>query len=234
MPTPRCTAFADFYPRPPRGGRRGSVASKPIHKIFLSTPSARRATTSSKLIKFSQTISIHALREEGDVSGADSDSGRTGFLSTPSARRATCRPACILLCGSYFYPRPPRGGRRLVHLFPAAFESISIHALREEGDGRPHHHGIYYGLISIHALREEGDVRLNTAVLLYVEFLSTPSARRATCQGVKPRNERVDFYPRPPRGGRRRPADPASPHHQFLSTPSARRATADGQPRPSP
>ena len=44
-----------------------------------------------------------------------------------------------------------------MHLFPAAFESISIHALREEGD-----------------------VRLNTAVLLYVEFLSTPSARRAT------------------------------------------------------
>ena len=71
-----------------------------------------------------------------------------------------------------------------MHLFPAAFESISIHALREEGDGRPHHHGIYYGLISIHALREEGDVRLNTAVLLYVEFLSTPSARRATADRI--------------------------------------------------
>ena len=123
------------------------------------------------------------------------------FLSTPSARRATpcpifCLslrfhfyprpprggrriPACILLFGSYFYPRPPRGGRpcRLVHLFRAAF--ISIHALREEGDGfrkkfyrtlpyfyprpprggRPYYQ-MYKGYkepISIHALREEGD-----------------------------------------------------------------------------
>ena len=35
--------------------------------------------------------------------------------------------------------------------------SISIHALREEGD---HYHAIVYGLkiISIHALREEGDI----------------------------------------------------------------------------
>ena len=89
-----------------------------------------------------------------------------------------------------------------MHLFPAAFESISIHALREEGDGRPHHHGIYYGLISIHALREEGDVRLNTAVLLYVEFLSTPSARRATVSGGAESSPERNFYPRPPRGGR--------------------------------
>ena len=57
---------------------------------------------------------------------------------------------------------------------------ISIHALREEGD-LYHTFGICQEVfISIHALREEGDVRFNTAVLLYVEFLSTPSARRAT------------------------------------------------------
>ena len=34
------------------------------------------------------------------------------------------------------------------------------------------------------------------------EFLSTPSARRATfCDGLAQRRSR-DFYPRPPRGGR--------------------------------
>ena len=34
-------------------------------------------------------ISIHALREEGDPTSSASLCGPTGFLSTPSARRAT-------------------------------------------------------------------------------------------------------------------------------------------------
>ena len=34
--------------------------------------------------------------------------------------------------------------------------------------------------ISIHALREEGDGMYKADLLLYVKFLSTPSARRAT------------------------------------------------------
>ena len=80
-------------------------------------------------------ISIHALREEGDVSGALVEAGLAKFLSTPSARRATHNAKTV-------------GG--LVY--------ISIHALREEGDfhGRTHSSGHQ---ISIHALREEGDLR---------------------------------------------------------------------------
>ena len=35
-------------------------------------------------------------------------------------------------------------------------------------------------LISIHALCEEGDVRLTHCYLIMTQFLSTPSARRAT------------------------------------------------------
>ena len=35
--------------------------------IFLSTPSARRATSHGCLAPFRHAISIHALREEGDV-----------------------------------------------------------------------------------------------------------------------------------------------------------------------
>ena len=57
---------------------------------------------------------------------------------------------------------------------------ISIHALREEGDLRP---GEGHGgrePISIHALREEGDSPRSKNHLKIIEFLSTPSARRAT------------------------------------------------------
>ena len=42
--------------------------------------------------------------------------------------------ACAGLSGSHFYPRPPRGGRLLIHAQFAAVKQISIHALREEGD----------------------------------------------------------------------------------------------------
>ena len=57
--------------------------------LFLSTPSARRATGKQDLLKYSYGISIHALREEGDF-----------------------RWLSFVRCVIYFYPRPPRGGRR--------------------------------------------------------------------------------------------------------------------------
>ena len=80
----------------------------------------------------------------------------------------------------YFYPRPPRGGRRLRDQQARHAEGISIHALREEGD-----HGFFDELqrspkISIHALREEGDLPFDIHFTNLVVFLSTPSARRAT------------------------------------------------------
>ena len=79
---------------------------------------------------------------------------------------------------SYFYPRPPRGGRRGHDRQEQAADGISIHALREEGDcGMPY--GTQPETISIHALREEGD-----------------SSTRES-EPKKP-----NFYPRPPRGGR--------------------------------
>ena len=56
---------------------------------------------------------------------------------------------------------------------------ISIHALREEGDPTAGGRSGWTG-ISIHALREEGDIR---------QLNKLQAA--------------VNFYPRPPRGGRR-------------------------------
>ena len=56
-----------------------------------------------------------------------------------------------------FYPRPPRGGRRLLALAALNIPSISIHALREEGDIVHLVFRVQAADISIHALREEGD-----------------------------------------------------------------------------
>ena len=58
-------------------------------------------------------------------------------------------------------------------------ETISIHALREEGDEATIAECRIF-LISIHALREEGDVSTTTGFYYEFLFLSTPSARRAT------------------------------------------------------
>ena len=38
---------------------------------FLSTPSARRATTADATVNYTDDISIHALREEGDIQKED-------------------------------------------------------------------------------------------------------------------------------------------------------------------
>ena len=125
-------------------------------------------------------ISIHALREEGDRLCRLQASGRRRFLSTPSARRATLFQTSGGMMGFYFYPRPPRGGRRLPQ--------------RDHGGKHP---------ISIHALREEGDAPIVRRREAFYIFLSTPSARRATGRRSAATGRPPDFYPRPPRGGRR-------------------------------
>ena len=84
--------------------------------------------------------------------------GLVVFLSTPSARRATLWYRMRPRGAANFYPRPPRGGRPLANLDGRSPDLISIHALREEGDGRAAGVVPPVGLISIHALREEGDM----------------------------------------------------------------------------
>ena len=107
----RTPTLANFYPRPPRGGRPASRQTAIHLSVFLSTPSARRATLYCCKGRLCFLISIHALREEGDA-------GRGGGWDAPY----------------HFYPRPPRGGRRKVHFGLHGRTYISIHALREEGD----------------------------------------------------------------------------------------------------
>ena len=70
-------------------GDHGIYYGLSIPDLFLSTPSARRATRTAVGYRLKSIISIHALREEGDVhSGGYCHTGKQ-FLSTPSARRAT-------------------------------------------------------------------------------------------------------------------------------------------------
>ena len=79
----------NFYPRPPRGGRLIAKVLAGRCAIFLSTPSARRATRKMRKARRRSSISIHALREEGDDWFFTVDNETELFLSTPSARRAT-------------------------------------------------------------------------------------------------------------------------------------------------
>ena len=170
--------------------------------LFLSTPSARRATRRYRRTGCLHLISIHALCEEGDPHRPDQYAGRRGFLSTPSARRATCTPHESNFGTSHFYPRPLRGGRPLRRQRPQHRSEISIHALCEEGD-----------FIRACICRK------------YKKFLSTPSARRATSRPGRNRATEDNFYPRPLRGGRQSWRCCFGLLYGFLSTPSARRAT---------
>ena len=57
-----------------------------------------------------------------------------------------------------FYPRPPGGGRPVPGGNVPPIISISIHALRVEGDVDTRLQLRERGMISIHALRVEGDI----------------------------------------------------------------------------
>ena len=79
---------------------------------------------------------------------------------------------------------------------------ISTHALREEGDAFAADHDPHTA-ISTHALREEGDMTFaqwqNTK-----RGISTHALREEGDQGIFTfRTPWENFYPRPPRGGRR-------------------------------
>ena len=150
----------DFYPRPPRGGRPKLVCARFRGLTFLSTPSARRAT------------------------------GQALLFTRPRRN---------------FYPRPPRGGRPCHGNLFILVAVISIHALREEGDLCSF--ALTLWRTDFYPRPPRGGRLVGKLLLLtFCEFLSTPSARRATFKQFRVFQQ----------------------HIQFLSTPSARRATQYG------
>ena len=174
------TLALNFYPRPPRGGRHDRA----------------------RQYRWSGGISIHALREEGDLSAANTPAATSAFLSTPSARRATCER----------------------HQSPAD-RFISIHALREEGD-QPADLLEFVPdefLSTPSARRATCDDHCNAFQLC--NFYPRPPRggrlHRLPLRG----HDLAYFYPRPPRGGRLVASWAGVGSLIFLSTPSARRAT---------
>ena len=192
---PCISGSEDFYPRPPRGGRPMQTVTEIADIQFLSTPSARRAT-----------LRVIRVASEDFV-----------FLSTPSARRAT-----RYLPGSARAP--------LFLSTPSARRATDYIYRKGYNDG-----------ISIHALREEGDLGAQVRQVVEQAFLSTPSARRATdqlgrfaegyCISIHALREEgdniklfrssgiLDFYPRPPRGGRQTRVFRGTLHRNFYPRP---------------
>ena len=179
--------------------------------LFLSTPSARRATEGccrdskwkaisihalreegdetvrSEVLAY--IISIHALREEGDLAFQSFESlAVCEFLSTPSARRATIHANFASPVIRNFYPRPPRGGRRRNFVSPPATFDFYPRPPRG-GRLRDFSSLCQDRSISIHALREEGDPVQALGRRVAGRFLSTPSARRATDVDLRRRRE---------------------------------------------
>ena len=195
-----------------------------ITPVFLSTPSARRATF----------VPTRLLWEHFE------------FLSTPSARRATGFGAQTPSGGYDFYPRPPRGGRqdsetngfRIIKFLstPSArratqhsrFCYVVIQFLSTPSARRATGLGDKWfqdHQISIHALREEGDHSpASSAPMALYFYPRPPRGGRPGCttadgnaevisihalreEGDPPARRwwrcRGYFYPRPPRGGRR-------------------------------
>ena len=147
----------DFYPRPPRGGRRAVLPGAELpRRISIHALREEGDNCSSLAAAMTGRISIHALREEGD---------RWLYrmfhrylISIHALREEgdmAVRAGCC--CSTYFYPRPPRGGRQFFPVLPE--QSIGFlstpSARRATLCGR---------------IRNQKDIR----------FLSTPSARRAT------------------------------------------------------
>ena len=126
----------NFYPRPPRGGRQERVIQGLSEWIFLSTPSARRATLNGRhtpllIMVFLSTPSAR----RATMQLADAVMPAT-FLSTPSARRATSLTSPLVRVRQ-FLSTPSARRATLRYWRPRRIQQISIHALREEGDGSP-------------------------------------------------------------------------------------------------
>ena len=149
--------FHDFNPRPPWGGRRFTTLAKTWDLSFQSTPSVGRATIDCDdgavwLKNFNPRPPWGGRLRTCPLLPCP----RATFQSTPSVGRATYQKHERARQQYHFNPRPPWGGRHcrlvkslaglpfqstpsvgratLVGAITATIITISIHALRGEGD----------------------------------------------------------------------------------------------------
>ena len=189
--------------------------------VFLSTPSARRATLSDQKYQHRKAISIHALREEGDrVPRQGQDQHCDFYPRPPRGGRPTHGTTASRT--QNFYPRPPRGGRHeQIYVYQVLYDFYP----RPPRGGRPTSVGCVTFWFHFYPRPPRGGRPTSVGcVTFWFLFLSTPSARRATERhqnhdgdsgiSIHALREEGDkalprqpeqagyFYPRPPRGGR--------------------------------
>ena len=168
--------------------------------LFLSTPSARRATHRIQVQLRQLPISIHALREEGDTAAIWHRRPPSNFYPRPPRGGRPTAGSCPARW-SDFYPRPPRGGRPKIspnRTSPRKFLSTPS------------------------ARRATSPTTAHTSPGRYFYPRPPRGGRRRSSFRSRPA---AYFYPRPPRGGRLTAEDALGELAEFLSTPSARRAT---------
>ena len=154
-----------------------------------------------------RSISIHALREEGDFSKVTYRAIRHHFYPRPprgGRRRYSPLPQ---LGQANFYPRPPRGGRLTTSDTGYSMKNFYPRPPRGGRPGRRRWLSMPY---NFYPRPPRGGRRVGW-------FCFT--------------TDRIDFYPRPPRGGRPSGTTIPTNRDSFLSTPSARRATQTASPR---
>ena len=215
------TFNSNFYPRPPRGGRRRGCGGLPLLCNFYPRPPRGGRPLNIGESPSVANISIHALREEGDLDRLDVEAEKG--ISIHALREEGDNSGSLTKTPRfYFYPRPPRGGRpqcsqgrkqRIKFLStPSARRATPVGIICPSGEGflsTPSARRatddlseiLANMLISIHALREEGDWTLRPCG--HIRRISIHALRE---EGDASAGRYVAtylyFYPRPPRGGR--------------------------------
>ena len=180
----------DFNPLPPHGGRLTDYYDTYSDKEdFNPLPPHGGRLKEIYDTRVALKISIHSLRMEGDQG---------------SSRYTAPSP--------HFNPLPPHGGRPSGILTMTIPHCISIHSLRMEGDIQRLGKSPEPRNISIHSLRMEGDGGGDREILFEMTlFQSTPSAWRETSGTCDSQQDRLDFNPLPPHGGRHSAIFPVLP-----------------------
>ena len=192
-------------------------------EVFQSTPPARGATLgdeAAKQVEF--LISIHAPREGGDCTIRWICLMYPLFQSTPPARGAThlrsqtieadtfqstppARGATITFLNqqgfTLFQSTPPARGATSLIMCLVEDATISIHAPREGGDFLPGFLPVVTG-ISIHAPREGGDLKKPRKKEQQKKNFNPRPPRGGRRITIAKQKQKTNFNPRPPRGGR--------------------------------
>ena len=206
LPSTTSTRWTSFYPRPPHGGRHETAGWR------------------SSMC----TISIHALRMEGDISSPHVSGRQKNFYPRPRVEGDwTLSPGAVLQ--GNFYPRPPHvgrhmpffhgirvteflptpshGGRRRQRSCERRWYSISTHALTWRATQCRFSRRLH-GLISTHALTWRATKLPIFSAAVAALFLPTPS-HGGRPQRPAHRTQPAHFYPRP-----RVEGDSCNPAHQ--------------------